>query len=116
MEAQARKEKGCEAIWEEAMTPLYLMRTDFTEIPAMEITCKNCKSVTSISLPRNHISDQFQCVGCNVVLWSNGDKALPALAGLMRCLSAWKEVAGSAAFQIGFSIEMPASHASTVKD
>lgn len=94
------------------MTPKTLIRTNLTEITALEITCKNCKSVSSVAIPRDNIAEQFQCIGCNTTLWNRGDKITNALIGLMRTLSAWKGLSESAPFEMGFSIETVASRAS----
>ena len=109
MEAQESDQEIRQTGKGKTMTPINLIRTNFTEIAAMEITCKNCKSVSSIVIPRENISKQFQCIGCNTALWNSGGRAAIALMGLMRTLSTWKEVSEGAPFELGFSIETPAS-------
>jgi len=97
------------------MTPKNLLRIDFTEIPALEITCKNCKSVSSISIPRVNVMEQFQCIGCNTTLWNRGEQNTNALLGLLRTLSAWKELSEKAPFEMSASIETDAFRASGSK-
>jgi len=97
------------------MTPKNVVRTNFTEINSLEITCKNCKSISSIPIPRENLTEHVQCLGCNTTLWNRGDKNTNALIGLMRTLSAWKGLSESAPFEMSFSIETVASRASDSK-
>jgi hypothetical protein len=87
------------------MTAQSLLRIDLTEILALEITCNKCSAMLSIPLPKQDVSQSWNCLSCNTRLWDGEqDKVYLRLLGIMRSLSNWKEWPESKKFNIGFSL------------
>lgn len=89
------------------MTPQTLMHIDFTEIPAITITCKNCGSCVSLKLPHTAAIDTTNCMGCNTLFWNKEDKNYLLVLALLRQIGVWKERAPDARFNLGFAICSP---------
>jgi hypothetical protein len=95
------------------MTAQSLLRIDITEIPAIEITCNKCSAMLSIPLPKQDVSESWNCLSCNTRLWhGEQDKVYLRLLGIMRSLSNWKEWQAPKNFSIGFSLTHPSKQAS----
>src|ERR1700730_8464906 len=89
------------------MTLQTVIHVDVTEIPALDIVCKKCKSGFVISLPKQDIASGARCPGCGIKLWNAEEITFAALTGIMRTLSAWQEEAKGMPFTLGFSLREP---------
>ncbi len=85
------------------MTPQNSTFIDFQEIPAIDITCKHCKSVIRLALPKVDIAKSVFCVGCNTQLWFDENQDYVNILGILRTLSRYKERASEMKFSVGFS-------------
>jgi hypothetical protein len=101
------------------MTPLNLEHTDFQELTAIDITCKNCGSVIRLPLPKDGLPRSVACIGCNTQLWGyrsvgpgfEDDMFYADVSGIINVLSAYKRHVKESKFTIGFALPpVPASN------
>lgn len=86
------------------MTPTTVLRVDFREITAMEVTCSNCSGSATIPLPTDAVRRHLECPGCNTVLWGDGqEKIYSYVNALARSISDWKRREHET-FRLGFSL------------
>lgn len=90
------------------MTAQRLLRIDLTEIVSLEITCAECGAIFTLPLPKDKVSQPWNCIGCNTRLWDGEqDSAYVRLLGIVRSLSNWKQLADPKRFTIGISLTQP---------
>ena len=87
------------------MTPQNKVLIDLIEIGRLDVTCK-CGSIMTLQLPKQDLREFVSCVGCNERLWDGiHDQTYIRVLGIMRSMSNWKEIASSAKFSLGFSLD-----------
>jgi hypothetical protein len=91
------------------MSPQYLYHFELSEIPALEISCNQCKSVIRLTFPQNNLAQTLQCVGCGSLFWVPGNQIHQTMLGLIRTLGAYREQEKAQNFTVGFSLVSPAS-------
>ena len=85
------------------MTPRRSLDVSFKEIVAIEIRC-GCGGVTSIPLPKNNPTREFDCRACNARLWDGDvDATFMRVQALFRALSNW-QADENKLFELGFSL------------
>lgn len=75
------------------MTPQNIMNIDFSEIPALEVTCKDCKGriLLPLPFPRQILQKFLDCPSCGKRLWEDeNDPVYVSVMGFARALSALK--------------------------
>jgi len=71
------------------MTPQKSISIDFSEIPALEITCKDCKGrvVLPLPLPKQDLQRLLDCPSCGKRLWEDReDPTYQSVFGFARAL------------------------------
>ena len=87
------------------MVPMNIEHTDFQEIPAIDITCKNCNSVIRLTLPKDRLTMNLACVGCNTQLWGyEDDEYYLNVLGFLKLLSRYRGHIKESKFTIGFAL------------
>jgi hypothetical protein len=89
------------------MTPQTLYRFDLSEIPSIDLTCKQCKSVFKITLPRPNLSPTMACMGCGLAFWYEGNSIYPLVQAMIRNLGSYVDRESDQTFTIGFSLVSP---------
>jgi hypothetical protein len=90
------------------MTPQYLYRFELNEIPSIDLTCKQCKSVIRLTLPSPNLNSNLQCIGCGKAFWYEGNSIYPLVQALIRNLGLYLEKEQDQSFTVGFSLVSPA--------
>jgi hypothetical protein len=88
------------------MTPQKTISIDFSEIPALEITCKACtgRILLPLPLPKKILERIMDCPSCGKRLWENeNDGVYASVAGFARALGALKETPHKT-ISLGFTV------------
>jgi hypothetical protein len=88
------------------MTAQKSVSIDFSEIPALTVTCKGCKGQILLPLPspRHTLERKMDCPSCGKRLWENADDpAFRSVDGFARALSLLKEAPHNT-ISLGFTL------------
>ena len=82
------------------------LTANFKEIKALEVTCSHCGALFTIPVPKESLSADTNCVGCNKRLWNGAnDRAFQLVSGFVLMLSQAQRH-DDKVFWLGFSLQM----------
>ncbi|HEV2523334.1 MAG TPA: hypothetical protein VGT24_13220 [Candidatus Acidoferrales bacterium] len=86
------------------MTQKRVLTVDFKDIKSLEVTCALCGAKFTLPVPKDALSWNVACVGCNTRLWDGpDDREFQVVSGLLLMLSQVQRH-DDKVFRLGFSL------------